>query len=380
MTASATPAVTDRIKCEKCGALIHAVKLHLAEEHPEMTVAAYEAAYPGAPLLSPLAEQRLKERKEAQAKAAATAPAVSADTTKRATGFFHELFGLGTAKEAMNSKGNPIKISMVEADTEAAKLVPALDPNYVFNIDVLKTLVMGIEMRIPTYLWGHAGTGKTTIIEQICARTGRPMFRVQHTANMEEEHVVGGWRLRDGHTHFELGPLPLAMKMGWLYLADEYDFGRPEVTSLYQAVLENRVIQPHPNFRFIATGNTNGQGDETGLYQGTSMGNAANFERFGIVEKMPYMDPKLETALVSAQAKVPMKDAAKLVDFAGRIRTEYQASKMGNPISPRSLIYAAQIGVIRSNYKIGLEKAFINRLTEVDRKVASELAQRVFGA
>jgi len=207
---------------------------------------------------------------------------------------------------------------------------------------------------------------------------------------MEEEHIVGGWRLRDGKTFFELGPLAMAMKHGWLYMADEYDFGRPEVTSVYQAVLEgkplvikeadpeNRVIRPHPDFRIVANGNTNGQGDETGLYQGTNLQNAANYERFGVVEQMPYMEKKLEARLVSQQAGIPLKDAEKLVDFAGRIRAEFDGGRMGNPISPRSLIYAAQIGVARSNYRTGLEKAFINRLTSVDRESATQVAQRVF--
>jgi cobaltochelatase CobS len=290
----------------------------------------------------------------------------------------------------MGASGRPIPVTIMGDDPDYASMIPDIDPNYVFNIEILKTLMMGIEMKIPTYLWGHAGTGKTSIFEQIAARTKRAFFRVQHTANMEEEHIVGGWRLRDGKTFFELGPLAMAMKYGWMYMADEYDFGRPEVTSVYQAVLErkplvikeadpeNRVIRPHANFCIIATGNTNGQGDESGLYQGTSLQNAANYERFGVVEQMPYMDKVLESHLVSKQANIPIKDAEKLVDFAGRIRLEFDGGRIGNPISPRSLIYAAQIGVARSNYRIGLEKAFINRLASTDRESASQVAQRVF--
>jgi cobaltochelatase CobS len=97
-----------------------------------------------------------------------------------------------------------------------------------------------------------------------------------------------------------------------------------------------------------------------------------------VVEQMPYMEKKLEARLVSQQAGIPLKDAEKLVDFAGRIRAEFDGGRMGNPISPRSLIYAAQIGVARINYRTGLEKAFINRLTSVDRESATQVAQRVF--
>ena len=397
MTLETTPAVAadSRIKCAICGALVHSVQHHLSREHIEldMSLDAYQAKYPGQPVMSELATKKLADmmaEKAAKAKAAlsvsADAPAGAANTRQA----FHDVFSLGSSAATLGASGKPIPVTVMSARPEYDNMIPDVDPNYLFNVDVLKSLMMGIEMRIPVYLWGHAGTGKTTIFEQIAARTKRPFFRVQHTANMEEEHIVGGWRLRDGKTFFELGPLAMAMKFGWFYMADEYDFGRPEVTSVYQAVLEgkplvikeadaeNRVIRPHPDFRIGGTGNTNGQGDESGLYQGTNIQNAANYERFGVVEQMPYMDKKLEARLVSQQANIPLKEAAMLVDFAGRIRAEFDGGRLGNPISPRSLIYAAQIGVARSNYRVGLEKAFINRLTAVDRESATQVAQRVF--
>lgn len=402
-TATAQPSVESetRIECAICGAKVHSIELHLRKDpqHVEkpVTLAEYQKQFPDRPLLSKVAEQKLAERQAAMEKSASavTAAKVSPDLTTAdftpSLAPMHDLFSLGRVKGAMSARGEAINVTVYSPSAQFADMVPDLDPNYVFNLDILKTLMMGLEMRIPTYLWGHSGTGKTTIYEQIAARTKRPMLRVQHTANMEEEHVVGGWRLRDGKTVFDLGPLPLAMKHGWLYLADEYDFARPEVTSLYQAVLEgkpliikeadesNRVIRPHPAFRLIATGNTNGQGDESGLYNGTNMQNAANYERFGIVEKMPYMEPAVEARLVSQQANIPIDDAKRLVDFAGRVRADFESAKLSNPISPRALIFAGRIGIARDSYLIGLEKAYINRLTSVDREAATQLAARVFG-
>ena len=390
----ATVADDARFECKRCGARVHAIYIHLRDDHAnDMSVAEYQSTYPGTPIFSAVALARLEEgriAKENAAKIAMTDTVSTDNCSAPKTVMFHELFGLGKSAATMGASGNPIPIEVLAVNPETASMIPEIDRNYVFNLDVLKILLMGIGMKIPTYLWGHSGVGKTTMFEQLCARTNRPLFRAQHTANMEEEHIVGGWRLRDGHTHFELGPLPLAMKNGWIYLADEYDFARPEVSSVYQAVLEgkplvikeadpaNRVIRPHPNFRIIATGNTNGQGDDSGLYAGTNLQNAANYERFGIVEQMPYMDAALESRLVAAQARIPIVDAQKLVDYANKIRTEFKGGRMGNPISPRSLIYAGQIGVAKQNYRIGLEKSYINRLTPTDREVASQLAQRVF--
>jgi cobaltochelatase CobS len=302
---------------------------------------------------------------------------------------------LPAAPATLSSSGKPIKITVLDVasmDEMDRAMIPRIDPNYVFNVDVLKTLILALEKNIPANVWGHAGTGKTTIIEQVCARTNRPMIRVQHTANMEEAHVLGQYVLRNKETSFQRGPLADAMQRGWLYLADEYDFGRPEVLSLYQPVLEgkpliikeadpaNRITPPHPFFAFFATGNTNGTGDESGLYQGTMLQNAANYERFGITERMPYMEPDLEAKLVSSQADIPVPEARKLVDFAGRIRNEFDGGKISTPISPRTLIYAGRVGKARMNFRIGLEKSFINRLSTVDREVAGQFADRVFGA
>lgn len=389
MTQTANP--SGKIKCEICGAEVHSIQLHLSRDHADlnMTVVQYQEKYPGKPILSAMAQRAYDDHMAANA--AKSAKTVSADTSTNKRVAFHDLFGFPANSPAVKgARGNAIQITVLEDRPEFLDMVPDVDPNYVFNIDVLKSMLMALEMGIPTYLWGHAGTGKTTLFEQICAKTRRPMVRVQHTANMEEEHIVGGWRLRDGHTVFELGFLGQAMRNGWLYMADEYDFGRPEVTSVYQAVLEgkplvikeadpaNRIIRPHPNFRFVATGNTNGTGDESGLYSGTNIQNAANYERFGVVEQMPYMEKDLEIRLVSLQANVPQADATKLVDFATRIREQFDAGKIGNTISPRSLTYAAKIGIARLNYRTGVEKAFINRLSSVDRETAGQVAQRIF--
>jgi cobaltochelatase CobS len=216
-------------------------------------------------------------------------------------------------------------------------------------------------------------------------------MRVQHTVNTEESHIVGQWTVKGGHTVFELGPLPLAMINGWMYSADEYDFMLPSVSSVYQAVLEgkplmikeadaaNRIIKPHPNFRFVATGNTNGSGDETGLYQGTNIQNAANYDRFGMVIHKQYMKKAAESQILQNRVGLVKEDADKMVEFAGLVREAYDGAKISDVISPRTLIYAAKIGVKRGSFRQGITLSFINKLSKIDREVCDGLAQRIFG-
>jgi len=375
----------EKIVCQICGGEVHAIKKHLEAAHAAdgWDLARYKSEYPDAPIISDRVRKILDEKAEKDIKHTLK---VGKKDTRVA---FHEAFNLGSAPEAMTPTGAPINITML-GKHDFEEMVPDIDRNYVYNIGLMKIILMGMSENMPVYLWGHSGTGKTTAFEEVCARTNRPMLRVQHTLNTEESNILGHMVLRGSETMFKPGPLPLAMKHGWTYLADEYDFGVPHVLSVYQPVLEGkplvikeaegewRVIRPHPNFRFVATGNTNGVGDESGLYQGTQLQNAANYERFAIVEKVNYMDKEIETLVLQSQANLHKKDADLLVKFGGKIRTAVDASEMSMSISPRALIHAGKIGTMRGDFVKGLELAYINRLSTIDREAARQLAQRLF--
>lgn len=379
-----------KITCQIDGALCHSIQLHIRDNHPEWSIERYKAEYPDAPLLSKLAEKKIAARREQERSKAASEPETHRMAVKKQA--FHEVFDLGSAKAAMNARGEPIMISVMgDHDEEAKALIPDVDENYVFNIDLTKTALIGLELGMPVYFWGYHGTGKTTAFEQIAARTRRPFLRVQHTINTEEAHIVGQYVVKDGSTQFQLGPLPTAMLFGYEYCADEYDFAMPSVLSVYQPVLEGkplvikdappefRVIRPHPNFRFVATGNTNGGGDETGLYQGTQIQNAANYSRFSIVEEVGYMEPKIEAAVVAGQSGIDRKDADKLVAFAKEVRDAFKAGRIGATISPRELISSAKLGLVRgSDWRGGLRLGFTNRLSRTDKEVVEQYAQRLF--
>ncbi len=387
LTADAPVENDGKIACAECGARVHIIQKHLESGcRSGMTLAAYKERHPEAPILSPMALDKLKERQKA-----VETPAVAADL-----GFaaqmrpMHEVFGLGEVPAAMNARTKaPLMIRTFEPPAELAGFVPDKDPNYVFSIDLLKTALAAHRVARPAYFWGMLGTGKTTIFEQVAAHIGHPLLRVQHTRNTEESHVLGQWVVKDGSTVFQLGPLAFCMKYGLIYLADEYDFAMPAVISLYQPVMEgkalvikdadpeNRVIKPHPNFRFWATGNTNGTGDETGLYQGTVLQNAANYERFFIVEEVRWMEPKVETSILIAQGGVPKELAEKMISFATMCREAYAAGKIGLPPSTRSMINCCLNGSIRADYAMGIRQSYVNRLNRIDQEAVKEVMKRV---
>lgn len=395
--------MNEKIECKICGALVHSIQIHLGRDHKdtEWTLEKYKHDFPGEPLFSQVALDAIEKQQNAKKTATENAPVAAMATAavmaapvpihkggaiKRP---MHEVFGLGDAPAAKNGRGDPIQITVLEPHDQQ-DYVPEDDTGHVWDIEMLKNMLMAVELNVPLYVWGHTGTGKTMSLLQLLNRTNRPHIRIQHTINTEESHILGQWTSRGGQTMFELGPLPMAMKNGWTYLADEYDFGVPSVLSVYQAVLEgkslvikeadaaNRIIKPHPNFRFMANGNTNGSGDEHNMYLGTQLQNAANYDRFGMVIEAKYMPPELEAQIIVNKAKIGKTDADKLVNFAGRVREAFAGNKLSSTISPRTLIYAAQIGMRRGSWRTGISLCFTNKLSSVDREVVDQLAQRIF--
>ncbi len=395
MTVTAADASDVRIICKIDNAKCHSISTYLKNNHPGWTLARYQAEFPGEPTMSQVAIDAVRMNRAA--KEAAAAEAASAKSNPRKS--MAELFGL-PADKVKNPRGEPIMLRNFDVNSytdEERVWLPELDPKYVFPIELAKSVIIGFELNIPIYLWGMHGTGKSTLPEQIACRTGRLQMRVQHTVNTEESHILGQMVVESNAagaavTRFALGPLPMAMLMGAVYVADEYDFALPHVTAVYQPVLEGksliikeapleyRVIKPHPNFRFVGTGNTNGGGDDTGLYQGTQIMNAANFSRFGITEEVEYPDAKVEAAIIAGQASIKLDDAKKLVTWAVEVRKSFVARQISSTVSPRELINAARLGLTRGgDWRAGLLMAFANRLSKVDREVVNGFAQRVFG-
>jgi cobaltochelatase CobS len=391
-----TPSADDKITCQICGEETHAIGTHLRKAHEGYHLDLYKTQFPDAPLLSEYAKAELARRKSEGAttthQMVSSVVAFKPAPTQAVTRSLNDVFGIGRAVAASLARnGSEIQVTVFTGVGKYDDFIPKVDDNYIFPIQLLKNVLLGLELNINIYLWGHSGVGKSTIIEQVCAYTRRPYFRVQHTANTEECHIVGQVLANEKGTYFEPGPLAIAMKYGLVYNADEYDFAHASVTAVYQAILEGkalvikeapaewRVTQPHPDFRFVATGNTNGTGDETGLYNGTNLGNSANYSRFGITDHVTYMSADLEAKVVASQSGIVLADAELLIKLATGIRSAFDSGEVSATIGPRELIFAARLGLAKGSWVEGLKLAYINRLTVIDKEIVLGLSQRIFG-
>jgi cobaltochelatase CobS subunit len=280
--------------------------------------------------------------------------------------------------------------------------VPNIDDNYQFNTTNTLMFLTATLRNMNSWLFGHTGTGKSTFVEQVAARIGWPVTRINLDSSMERADLVGQTTLAEENgttvSRYEEGILPRAMQRPGFLLMDEIDAGRPDILFVVQRALESkglmltedngRIIQPHPLFRFTATANTRGQGDEYGMYSGTRTMNAAMVDRFTAFIEFEYMQPKEESRLL--QTLTPSLDvdvADKMCQFAKEVRSAFAKGEVYSTISPRGLTVFADTYMTFVSQGIPNDTAFtyamhlsvLNKVTSDNKQKFLELASRVFG-
>jgi len=201
----------------------------------------------------------------------------------------------------------------------------------------------------PIFITGLSGNGKTTMVEQVCAKTKRECFRVNITAETDESDLLGSFGLVDGNTVWQDGPVTLALKRGAVLLLDEIDLGTDKIMCL-QSVLEGKgvmlkkigqFIHPADGFTVIATANTKGKGDDHGRFAGTRILNEAFLDRFDFTYEQEYASKATEKKiLLKKMAKFGKVDdmfAENLVRWAEIIRASYADQAIDEIITTRRL-------------------------------------------
>jgi cobaltochelatase CobS len=284
-------------------------------------------------------------------------------------------------------------------------LVPEADDAYVWRPALLAKTLAAIVNGDNLWLYGHTGTGKSTHIEQVCARLNYPMRRVNLDSNIERADLTGEKELVQVNgatvTEFKDGVLPQAMSGPCVLLLDEIDFGRPDVLYVIQRALEGkgllltedkgRLIVPHPMFRFVATANTKGQGDEFGLYQGARTLSTATLDRFSVWVQVDYLEEKEETELITGMFPgTPPATCAEFVRYAKEVRTGFLNGDLSTTVSPRGLMsmvrynefFGKMTGSTNAGKKASLDMAIqmaaLDRVPADNRQAMLEIAKRVF--
>ena len=237
--------------------------------------------------------------------------------------------------------------------TNTASLIPAKDPNFVpfGNYSDLENIIKA-KIFYPAYISGPTGNGKSTMIEQICAKHKRPLIRVNLNMMTDEEQLIGTKTLEDGNVLIVEGPVLIAMRTGCTLLLDEIDAGSANTLLCLQPILEgkpyyfklkNEMIVPAPGFNIFATANTKGKGSDDGRYIGTNVLNEAFLERFAVTFEQDYPNAKIEQKIIeNLMESYECKDvefAETLVKWADAIRRTFADGGVDETITTRRMIH-----------------------------------------
>jgi MoxR-like ATPase len=237
--------------------------------------------------------------------------------------------------------------------TNTASLIPAKDPNFVpfGNYADLENIIKA-KIFYPAYISGPTGNGKSTMIEQICAKHKRPLIRVNLNMMTDEEQLIGTKTLEDGNVIIVEGPVLIAMRTGCTLLLDEIDAGSANTLLCLQPILEgkpyyfklkNEMIVPASGFNIFATANTKGKGSDDGRYIGTNVLNEAFLERFAVTFEQDYPNAKIEQKIIeNLMDSYGCKDqefAETLVKWADAIRRTFADGGVDETITTRRMIH-----------------------------------------
>lgn len=204
-----------------------------------------------------------------------------------------------------------------------------LDKSHAMLPTILTALMAGAN----PFLVGPAGSGKTTMGEQIAKVLKRKFYMASRVTS---EYKLTGFRDATGNvvrTAFRE-----AFEHGGVFLFDEVDASDPDALTSFNAALANGyadfpdgMVQRHKDFAAIAAGNTFGRGADR-QYVGRNQLDAATLDRFQVFE-VDY-DERLEAQLSGDPEWTKRVQA---------IRAAVEAEKVRHVVSPRASIIGARM-------------------------------------
>jgi MoxR-like ATPase len=254
---------------------------------------------------------------------------------------------------ALKPKAEMKQESFVVDYTNTESLIPKKDPNFVpfGNYSDLENIIKS-GIFYPAYISGPTGNGKSTMVEQICAKHKKPLIRVNLNMMTDEEQLIGSKTLVEGNVEVVEGPVLIAMRNGTTLLLDEIDAGSANTLLCLQPILEgkpyyfklnNEMIVPADGFNILATANTKGKGSDDGRYIGTNILNEAFLERFAVTFDQEYPNAKIEVKIIKnlmeTYSCLDEEFAETLVKWADAIRRTFEDGGVDETITTRRMIH-----------------------------------------
>lgn len=237
----------------------------------------------------------------------------------------------------------------------------------------LEQLIKYAALRLSPLLVGMAGTGKTHAGQQTSEALGLDFYAMSVGAQTSKSDIIGYMDAsgRYVQTHFRT-----AYENGGVFLMDEIDAGNANVLIQVNAALSNglcafpdKMVERHPDFVFIASANTFGNGANR-QYVGRNQLDAATLDRFAVIEW--FIDDELESHLTTGIN-------GKAWYMAVRAARDYVAEKnIRALVSPRATQKGSQLLDIGQDLDEVINATLLSSVPEDKKPDVKQVAHKVF--
>ena len=359
--------------CRLCGLGHPDMSKHLELSH-EISVKEYSERYPDWPLIVK--------------KVTGLGEGLSFLDRKTSTFLVSELFGFIWKKRS----GDPYPEKDVFGFAESGPLTPKVDPFYVFDPKITQAALIGMHLGDKILNVGPTGSGKSSFWRQIAARLNFNFIRINFDAGVTRPDLVGQWVVKNSDMVFAYGALAQGMALpGTIMCLDEWDAASEETAFVLQRPLEeesqllllekgDEVVSLHSANIIVATSNTTGMGDDTGLYStGTRVQNWATINRFSMTIPMDYLAKEKEEQILLrrfAEHGLTEKEAKAIVKIGNSTRSSAENRDIAAPLSTRDLVNWTQKYLLMGDIEDAALYCFVYRAPREDQDVLRGLVRR----
>lgn len=296
--------------------------------------------------------------------------------------------------------------NVVPVRTETHHRVPKVDDAFVIERENLSDFLAWFHNSTPAdflFITGPTGAGKSSLVRHMAGKMNVPLWEATGHEALDVQDLLSQRVLIGGDLVTQHGPLTQAYLNGGWFCLNEVDLVHPsrlvslnEVgTNLTLLDMGGEMIEPHQDFRLILTGNSNLNGDATGLYAGVLTQNKAFADRC-VTMRVGYPSKDVEAALIeAAHSQIPEIIRTGMIEVANLVRGQFAPhDENGNPIpgtiektiSTRGLLrwaalvaYFYPIPSLPKPLTHSLDRAIAFGAEPGTRQAMHELVQRVFG-
>jgi cobaltochelatase CobS len=261
------------------------------------------------------------------------------------------------AKNAVDQRVGEVLASMAElVSDEVAKAVRTVEVKIAGLPEVkidkahkcFERVLRYAANRKSVLLVGPAGSGKTTLAEQVAKALGLPFYM---SGKCADEVKITGYM--DGGGTYRTTAFRKAWEFGGVFLFDEMDGWTADALIAVNAPLAGQwgdfpdgMVARHPDFVAIGAANTYGRGADR-QYVGREQLDAATLDRFAVLP-VEY-DEELELALASNR---------KWAEFCQKVRAACEGEKVRHIVSPRASIEGS-IMLAAGEPRADVEEAYV---------------------